>query len=301
MLVIGSRGSQLALWQANYVRDLLGRAGIESSIEVIRTSGDKLQNVPLSITGTKDLFTKEIEEALLEGRVDLAVHSLKDLTVFLPEGLVLAASPERADPRDAVAGIPLASLPNGARVGTSSIRRAAQLRSIRPDLAIGPIRGNVDTRLRKLDAGEWDSLLLAKAGLERLGLGHRVVETLSVESMCPAPGQGALGIETKPGSTGFEAAQVFNHAETWTAITAERAVLEALGGGCQLPAGAFAQVSGQTVELTAMVIDPNGKTIIRQSARGTAGQARALGLQVGAQLLESGANKILQEVYPNSR
>ena len=197
MLVIASRGSQLALWQARWVAAQLSAAGRECRIEIIKTTGDKITDVPLAKVGTKGLFTKEIEEALLDGRADLAVHSLKDLPTELPEGLVLAAVPEREDPRDAVVGRKLADLPLGAKVGTSSLRRAAQLRQLRPDLQVESVRGNLDTRLRKLDEGQYDAILLAAAGLKRLGWGDRIAEILPAEQMCPAVGQGALAIETR--------------------------------------------------------------------------------------------------------
>ncbi len=198
MLVIASRGSQLALWQAHWVQGQLAAGGRESRIEIIKTTGDKITDVPLAKVGTKGLFTKEIEEVLLDGRADLAVHSLKDLPTELPDGLVLAAVPQREDPRDAMVGNRLADLPEGSRIGTSSLRRAAQLRQLRPDLTIESVRGNVDTRLRKLDQGQFDAILLAAAGLKRLGWADRIAEILPPEFMCPAVGQGALAIETRP-------------------------------------------------------------------------------------------------------
>ncbi len=299
--MIGSRGSALALWQANHVRDMLAARGFESSIEIIRTTGDILSSASISAVGTKGLFTREIEDAMLEGRVQLAVHSLKDLTTELPPGLCLAAVPARENPHDAMAGRPLGDLPSGARVGTSSIRRAAQLRRLRPDLQILPIRGNVDTRLRKLDSGEFDAIVLAAAGLNRLGLAHRIVEELPFQAMCPAPGQGALGMETPADGAGFDAAKTLNDREAWHAVTAERAVLAALGGGCQLPAGAIAEIEGDTILLTAVVIAPDGETIVRDSEKGHVSDARRLGLDVGERLLASGGRKILDEVYADSR
>src|ERR1700689_1019026 len=197
MLVIASRGSPLALWQARWVAQQLTALGHESRIEIIKTTGDKITSVPLNQVGGKGLFTKEIEEALLEGRADLAVHSLKDLPTELPAGLVLAATPEREDPRDALVGRKLADLAHGAKLGTSSLRRAAQLRKLRPDLHIEPVRGNLDTRLRKLDEGQYDAILLAAAGLKRLGWGDRIAEVLEAEVMCSAVGQGARAIETR--------------------------------------------------------------------------------------------------------
>lgn len=301
MLTIGSRGSPLALWQANHVRTLLMAHGIESRIEVIRTSGDQMAHTPISSGGTKGLFTKEIEDAMLEGRVDLAVHSLKDLTAKLPDGLCLAATPERENPHDAIVGSKLRDLPAGARVGTSSIRRAAQLRCLRPDISIEPIRGNVDTRLRKLDSRDFDAIVLASAGLRRLGLVERIAEEFSFHDMCPAPGQGALAIETALEGPGREAAAKLNDPETWTSITAERAVLEALGGGCQLPMGAIACIFAKTVCLTALVISPDGATIIREKAHGHLSDAHQLGADLGVQMLERGARKILDEVYADSR
>src|SRR5258708_6551311 len=196
MLVIASRGSQLALWQAHWVERELTARGHECRIQIIRTTGDKITDVPLAKVGTKGLFTKEIEEALLDGSADLAVHSLKDLPTELPPGLVLAAVPEREDPRDAVVGKRLADLPQGARVGTSSLRGAAQLRALRPDLQVESVRGNLDTRLRKLDEGQYDAILLAAAGLKRLGWEARIAEILPADVMCSAVGQGALAIET---------------------------------------------------------------------------------------------------------
>src|SRR6476659_1584451 len=211
MLTIASRGSQLALWQARWVSAQLAARGHECRIEIIKTTGDKITDVPLAKVGTKGLFTKEIEEALLDGRADLAVHSLKDLPTELPDGLVLAAIPEREDPRDAILGRRLADLPAGARVGTSSLRRAAQLRRLRPDLVIESVRGNLDTRLRKLDEGQYDSIVLAAAGLKRLGWTGRIAEILDPHVMCSAVGQGALAIETREEGAGREACAALDH------------------------------------------------------------------------------------------
>src|SRR4249919_2686838 len=234
MLVIASRGSQLALWQARWVAGQLAAAGHECRIEIIKTTGDKITDVPLAKVGTKGLFTKEIEEALLDGRADLAVHSLKDLPTELPEGLVLAAVPEREDPRDAIIGMRLDQLPHGAKVGTSSLRRAAQLRKLRPDLVIESVRGNLDTRLRKLDEGQYDAIVLAAAGMKRLGWANRIAEILPAEKMCSAVGQGALAIETRATGPGHDACAVLDHPATHAAVRAERGVLGALGGGCQV-------------------------------------------------------------------
>src|SRR6266404_1697195 len=218
MLVIGSRGSQLALWQARWVQGRLASLGIETRIEIIKTTGDRVTSVPLSSVGGKGLFTKEIEDALLARQVDLAVHSLKDLPTAIPAGLQITAIPEREDPRDAIVGRRLAELSQGAKVGTSSLRRSAQLRRMRPDLQVESVRGNVDTRLRKLDEGQYAAIVLATAGLTRLGWAGRIAEALDPEVMCPAVGQGALAIETR----GDDACRPLDHPETRSAVLAER-------------------------------------------------------------------------------
>lgn len=297
MLVIASRGSQLALWQARWIQTRLAALGHESRIEIIKTTGDKIQDVPLAKVGTKGLFTKEIEEALLDGRADLAVHSLKDLPTELPAGLTLAAVPEREDPRDALVGKKLANLPRGARVGTSSLRRSAQLRNLRPDLAVESVRGNVDTRLRKLDEGQYDTILLAAAGLKRLGWADRIAEILDPAQMCPAVGQGALAIETRPDGAGFEACRALDHAATHSAVVAERAVLAELGGGCQVPIGAHARIDNGRLYLTGLVAAPDGAELIRAESQGDVADARPLGVAMGRELLERGARRILEAVY----
>jgi hydroxymethylbilane synthase len=295
MLTIASRGSQLALWQARHIAGRLSTLGQESRIEIIRTTGDKITDVPLAKVGTKGLFTKEIEEALLERRADLAVHSLKDLPTELPAGLALAALPEREDPRDAIVGGKLDELPRGAKVGTSSLRRAAQLQRLRPDLVMETIRGNVDTRLRKLAEGQFDAIILAAAGLRRLGWADRIAEVLEPDVMCPAVGQGALAIETRAGEEGMAAA--LDDAATRAAVTAERAVLDALGGGCQVPIGAHARVSGEHLRLLGVVIAPGGTQLVRVELEGAAQDAEALGREAGARLLAEGAREILSAVY----
>jgi hydroxymethylbilane synthase len=294
MLVIASRGSQLALWQARWVAAQLSAAGHQCRIEIVKTTGDRITDVPLAKVGTKGLFTREIEEALLDGRAHLAVHSLKDLPTELPEGLVLAAVPEREDPRDAVVGSKLADLPLGARVGTSSLRRAAQLRQLRPDLQVESVRGNLDTRLRKLDEGQYDAILLAAAGLKRLGWGGRIAEILAPEQMCPAVGQGALAIETR---AGFEGVALLDHPATHAAVLAERAVLRALGGGCQVPIGAYATLSGDRIHILAIVAAPDGTQVIRANAEGAAADAAQIGARLADDLLKRGARHILDAVY----
>ena len=297
MLVIASRGSHLALWQARWVESRLRALGHECRIDIIKTTGDKITDVPLAKVGAKGLFTKEIEEALLEGRAHLAVHSLKDLPTELPEGLVLAAVPEREDPRDAVLGEKLADLPAGAKVGTSSLRRSAQLRKLRPDLVIESIRGNLDTRIRKLDEGQYDAIVLAAAGLKRLGWADRIAEILDSDRMCSAVGQGALAIETRAAGAGFDACRALDHAPTHTAVLAERGVLAALGGGCQVPIGAYATVADGRVHVAAIVASPDGAELIRAEDEGPAGDAVAIGRRLGAELLNRGAARILEAVY----
>jgi hydroxymethylbilane synthase len=298
MLTIGSRGSQLALWQARWIQARIESFGIASQIEIIHTTGDKITDVALSKVGTKGLFTKEIEEALLSGAIDLAVHSLKDMPTELPAGLTLSAIPEREDPRDAMIGVPLAKLGKGARVGTSSLRRAAQLRAIRPDLQIENIRGNLDTRLRKLDEGQYDAIVLAAAGLRRLGWSERITEVLDPDVMCPAVGQGALAVETR--QDGGEAQQVaarLDHSSTRIAVTAERGVLAALGGGCQVPIGAHATIHDDRIALRAIIVSPDGTEVIRQERRGAAEDALRIGQALGEELLAAGGARILEAVY----
>jgi hydroxymethylbilane synthase len=291
MLVIGSRGSQLALWQARWVQSRLQAAGIECRIEIIKTTGDKILDVPLAKVGSKGLFTKEIEEALLDGSVDLAVHSLKDMPTELPEGLTLAAIPEREDVRDAIIGSTLDALPQGALVGTSSLRRTAQLRALRPDLKVESVRGNVDTRLRKLDEGQYQAIMLAAAGLRRLGWADRIAQYIDPAVMCPAVGQGALAIETR--TDRVEVAVSLEHRDTRVAVTAERALLGALGGGCQVPIGANATVDGDTVHLRGIVAAPDGSNVVRGNLSGHASEAAAIGKTLAEQLMAQGAKELL--------
>lgn len=297
MLVIGSRGSQLALWQARWIGARLAERGQETRIEIIRTTGDKITDVPLAKVGTKGLFTKEIEEALLDGRIDLAVHSLKDLPTDVPAGLIIAAIPLREDARDALVGARLSELPDGAKVGTSSLRRAAQLRVVRPDLVIESVRGNLDTRVRKLDEGQYRAIVLAAAGLTRLGWADRIAEILQPEVMCPAVGQGALAIETRTEGAAREICAALDHGATRAAVTAERAVLASLGGGCQVPIGAHAGVSGDVLRLMGVVIAPDGSLMVRKSDSGAVADADEIGRRVGAALLAEGAREILERVY----
>jgi hydroxymethylbilane synthase len=303
-LRIGSRGSQLALWQANHVAALLREQGHEVEIEIIKTTGDRAQEVAFAAVGAKGMFTKEIEEALAEGRIDLAVHSLKDLPTELPERFALAATPMRVDARDALVSVKfanLAALPNGARVGTSSERRKAQLHALRPDLEIVEFRGNVDTRLRKLDEGQVHAILLAAAGLERLGKTDWLRERLEPAEFCPAAGQGALAIETRVDDAAtIEAVAFLYHADTRFAVTAERAALASLGGGCQVPIGVhcrlkFTQHHKPQDEIFAVVASPQTGEVVRvhwQRPRGHSDPV-TFGRHAAKMLLHSGAGTLL--------
>jgi hydroxymethylbilane synthase len=298
-LRIGSRGSQLALWQAHHISALLRECGHEVELEIIKTTGDKITDVALAKVGTKGMFTKEIEEALAEGRIDLAVHSLKDLPTELSQGFEIAAVTTRENPRDVFCSSKYASiedLPRAARVGTSSLRRQAQLKAVRPDLDIHPLRGNVDTRLRKLEAGEYDAIILAAAGLNRLGKTQLVREVIPSEVMCPAAGQGALGIEIRAGDSNTRQHLAFlDDAAARATTTCERALLNKLGGGCQVPIGAFAQVRDGRLHLEAIVADPDGSKVLRESRDGS--DPVPLGESVGEILLQRGGDAILEAVY----
>ncbi|MGH9524650.1 MAG: hydroxymethylbilane synthase [Terriglobales bacterium] len=298
-LRIGSRGSQLALWQANHISALLRERGHEVEIEIIKTTGDKITDVALAKVGTKGMFTKEIEEALLAGRVDLAVHSLKDLPTELAPEFAIAAITTRENPRDAFLSRHFESiedLPQKSRVGTSSLRRQAQLKAMRADLDVYPLRGNVDTRLRKLEEGEYDAIILASAGLRRLGLTQRIRVILSETVMCPAAGQGALGIEIRAGDTAVgEHLRFLDDPAARRSTTAERALLNELGGGCQVPIGAFAVVENDMVQLTGVVARPDGSLVLRDTVTGR--DAKSLGESLGRSLLERGGAEILREVY----
>ena len=287
-MVIGSRGSPLALWQSRHVSPLPHQIGIDTRIEIIKTTGDHLQTASLVQAGGKGLFTKEIEDALLAGSIDLAVHSLKDLPTETPAGLAIAAIPEREDPRDALVGRTLAALHEGALVGTSSGRRAAQMGVLRPDLRIEPVRGNVDTRLRKLHEGQFDSILLAAAGLHRLSLESQIAEYLTIDRMCPAAGQGAL-------AKSWRIAQQLDHAPSRLAVACERSLLAELGGGCQLPVGAFAQLTHGRLHLTATVTAPDASLHLRISGEDAPEKAIELGARLAAELSGQGAHEILAQ------
>ena len=298
-LRIGSRGSQLALWQAHHISDLLRGQGHSVELEIIKTTGDKITEVALSQVGTKGMFTKEIEEALLDNRVDLAVHSLKDLPTELASDFEIAAITKRENPRDVFCSARFNSieeLPNGANVGTSSLRRQAQLRALRPDLHIHPLRGNVDTRLRKLEAGEYDAIILAAAGLYRLGKTQLVRQVIPVEVMTPAAGQGALGIEIRRGDAAIRKHLAFlDDAAARATTTCERALLNKLGGGCQVPIGAFAEAGNGRIHLNGLVAHPDGSKILREIRDGS--DPEKLGSEVGETLLQRGGDDILEDVY----
>jgi hydroxymethylbilane synthase len=267
----------------------------------IQTSGDKIQDVPLAKIGGKGLFVKEIEEALLRREIDLAVHSMKDVPSVLPDGLEIICVPEREDPRDALIareGQSLEKLPVGGRVGTSSLRRQAQLLHVRPDLEIAVLRGNVDTRLRKVRENHFDAIILAASGLKRLGWEQEVTEYLSVKVSLPAIGQGSLGLEgRKDDAFVRNLVAKFEHRPTRMAVTAERALLTRLEGGCQVPIAGYATLQGDTLTLDGLVASLDGKRYIRQVLSGPAGEAGSLGIRLAEQLLDSGAQPILQEIY----
>jgi hydroxymethylbilane synthase len=299
LLRIGSRGSQLALWQANHIKTLLETRGHKIEIEIIKTTGDKITDVTLAQVGTKGMFTKEIEEALAEKRFDLAVHSLKDLPTELPTGFEIAAIPAREDARDAYCSPKyrsLEELPNQAKVGTSSLRRQAQLKALRPDLDVHSLRGNVDTRLRKLEAGEFDAVILAAAGLNRLGKTDYIRQLLAAQVMCPAAGQGALAIEIRKDDSSTRGYVAFlDNAVARATTTCERALLNSMGGGCQVPIGALAEVANGRLHLDAIVARPDGAKLLRESDDGN--DPVQLGEAVGKALLSRGGDAILREVY----
>jgi len=298
ILRIGTRGSLLAKWQAESIRKrVFAAAGVEAEIVIIKTAGDRMQQAPLTQIGGKGIFIKELEEALLEESIDLAVHSVKDIPTDTPSRLMFPAVCRRDDVRDCLVGSTLASLRQGARVGTSSLRRQAQVLHIRPDLDFRDLRGNVDTRLRKVESGEYDAILLAKAGLDRLGVSQRISEILSPDVCMPAVGQGAIAVECRLKDT--ETADILaplDDAETRTAIIAERALLAALQGGCQVPLGAWARIERGELVLEACVCSVDGVQYVKQRATAPPDQAAALGEHMARLLIEAGAQSILEEV-----
>ncbi len=302
-LVLGTRGSKLAVCQSEWVQAKLKELapGVDIVLRRIQTSGDKILDVPLAKIGGKGLFVKEIEEALLQGEIDLAVHSMKDVPAELQPGLALLCVPRREDPRDALIsreGRSFKNLPRGARIGTSSLRRQAQLLRARPDFSIEMLRGNLDTRLRKLRDGQYDAIVLAAAGLRRLGWAQEISELLDFETCLPAIGQGALGIEGREDDAFVRSLlSGLEDRETRTAVTAERALLRRLQGGCQVPIAAHATLSGARLSMDALVAGLDGKDIVRERDQGAAEEAESLGVRVGERVLARGGDRILQSIY----
>jgi hydroxymethylbilane synthase len=303
---IGTRGSALAMWQANFIRERLEKSfGIAAELVLVKTAGDKFTQAAVSQLGLKGVFIKELEDALLERRVDLAVHSMKDVPTEIPKGLAFAAVTRREDPRDCLVsrgGAKLAALPPGAQVGTSSLRRQAQIRHRRPDLELRDLRGNVDTRLRKLEEGLYDAIVVAKAGLDRLGAAEKITEVIETEVMLPAVGQGALGIEVRAPRPGVEDGErelfallaTLDDSETRAGVTAERALLAELEGGCQVPLGAWGRIEQGRLVLEACVLSMDGSEYLRDSVTGTPAEAESAGRRLGRKLIEAGADKILR-------
>ena len=301
-IVIGSRGSQLALWQANWVKSELERlhSNADIDIRIIATSGDNIQDVPLSKIGGKGLFVKEIEEALLANEIDLAVHSMKDVPMELPTELGISVITKRENPLDALIsknGEKLADLPQGATIGTSSLRRSSQLLKYRDDFKIHPLRGNVDTRLRKVEEGKYDAILLASAGLNRLGWANRITEEISHDILLPAMGQGALGIETRLDDTKiYDFISTLNHEQTHYAVSAERSLVGRLDGGCQVPIGAYARIEKGLITLKGLVASLDGEVIYKLENVGPVDDAINIGQELGSKLLKMGANEILEKL-----
>lgn len=310
ILRIGTRGSRLARWQADFVRERLLRSfpDLHVVVKIIQTTGDRITDVPLAKIGDKGLFTKELDRALLENEIDLAVHSLKDVPTTLPDGLALGAVLEREDPSDVLLpapGVPstLAGLPAGARVGTSSLRRRAQIRHLRPDLTVLDLRGNLDTRFERLRAGHFDAIVLARAGVRRLGLEDAVGDVLEAPRWLPAVGQGALGVAIRgDDDVTRTVVSALDDPDTRIATTAERAFLRALEGGCQIPIGALATRDGNSVRLYGLVADLDGEPLIRGDATGDVDEAEALGRGLAEELLARGADAVLRwirEIRPD--
>ena len=303
---IGTRASALALWQAEWVKSELEKKypGTSVTLTKIKTTGDKILDVPLAKVGGKGLFVKEIEEAMLENEIDIAVHSMKDVPTFFPDGLHLSCITKREDPRDALLTrnkMMFKDLPKGANVGTSSLRRQAQLMHVRPDFIIHQLRGNVDTRLRKLKEGQYDAIILAAAGVKRLGLAENVSEYIDPEISLPAIGQGALGIECRVDDRELnDLIAFFNHADTRTCVTGERALLRRLEGGCQVPIACYGEMKDGKLHLIGLVGSVDGKRIIKDAIDGAPEKAEKLGVTLAEKLLSRGADVILREVYGNS-
>lgn len=302
-ITIGTRGSPLALWQANWIKSQLEALHEDLTVDLvkIKTSGDKIQDVPLAKVGGKGLFTKEIEESMLRYETDIAIHSMKDVPIQFPPSLTLSVVTEREDPRDVLVsrnGVKLDDLPKGARVGTGSFRRTTQLLAFRPDLEVVPMRGNLETRLKKLETEGLDAIILAAAGLIRLDMADRISEFIEPEIMLPGGGQGAVGIESRK-----EDLAVMNrifpldHEESHRALEAERGFLTRLQGGCQVPIGVYATIAGEALRLRGLVGSLDGKQILKAETTGSIEDPEGIGFQLAGEILEMGADKILKEVY----
>jgi hydroxymethylbilane synthase len=302
-LRIGTRGSLLALQQSQWVRDTLMHRwpGLTVELQIIKTTGDKIQDVPLAKVGGKGLFVKEIEDALLAREVDLAVHSMKDVPALLPNGLIIAAIPAREDPRDVLVtrGVrSLKELPPQAKLGTSSLRRSAQVRALRPDLQVENLRGNLDTRLRKVEEGQYDAIILAAAGLHRMGWQARITQYLEPDEFLPAVGQGALGIEARADDDEvLGRLEPLHDPDTEVAVAAERSFLKELEGGCQVPIGGYARVTGEIVDFTGLVASVDGLVLLRRAGKAPVAEAAELGRWIALEILAAGGKTILDEVY----
>jgi hydroxymethylbilane synthase len=300
---IGTRGSKLALTQAEWVKDRLIQKNpyLNVSLIKIKTTGDKIQDAPLAKIGGKGLFVKEIEEALLDRKIDIAVHSVKDVPTELPNGLQLSVITKREDPRDVLIsrnGLTLEDLPPGSTIGTSSLRRQVQLINLRKDFNVVPLRGNLDTRLKKLVSGDLNAIIVALAGVKRLGLENMITEIIPIELIIPAIGQGALGIEIRIGDEEIEKEiQFLNDEESFISISAERAFLKRLGGGCQVPIAAFGRIEGDSLRLDAMIGSTDGRIILKKHLKGNPKRAESLGIELAERFLEEGAKEILNEFY----
>ena len=306
-ITIGTRGSQLALWQANWVKEPVNRHHPDLTVDlvIIKTKGDKILDVPLAKVGGKGLFVKEIEEALLDGRIDLAVHSMKDMPADIPGGLCIGAIPEREEPRDVLitrSGLPLDRLEQGARIGTSSLRRSAQLLRVRPDIIIVPLRGNLDTRLNKLESESMDAIVLAAAGVRRLGLADRITQLLDETIMLPAVGQGALCIEIRENDSRIApVVAALDDLSTRQVVMGERAFLNRLEGGCQVPIAGHGHIDEKGYTLTGLVCDMDGSHQVKQSKSGPVAQSQKIGLQLAEALLALGAGEILERLNANAQ
>jgi len=301
-VTIGTRGSKLALWQANWVKSaIIGHfPSLDVSLEIIKTKGDKILDVPLAKVGGKGLFVKEIEEALIDGRIDLAVHSMKDMPAKIPEGLCIGAVPEREIPNDVLIShhdLPLSSLPMGAKIGTSSLRRASQLLSARPDITIMPLRGNLDTRIKKLESKQFDAIVLAAAGVKRLHLEDKITEYIDLDTLIPAVGQGALCIETRDNDPDIRVfVEKLDHFATNRVAACERAFLIRLEGGCQVPMAAYGTIKGDILTINGMVGETDGSKILKQTVSGPVANAEQIGTELADRLIDMGAGEILERL-----